>query len=146
LVCKSNSSSSSFLWRLAPVAPIIYKYGLQPTDKMRREIQNPQVFHQHVSLSPERCTLAVYCIQQRLYTSVLHTTTLIYQCIAYNNDYIPVYCIHQRLLQKLCFSSRKSLSQLFRALKSTSVVPGSVLFIYSAKARLRGKTHFCLGI
>jgi hypothetical protein len=24
---------------------------------MRREIQNPQVFHQHVSLSPERCTL-----------------------------------------------------------------------------------------
>jgi hypothetical protein len=24
---------------------------------MRREIQNPQVFHHYVSLSPERCTL-----------------------------------------------------------------------------------------
>jgi hypothetical protein len=40
------------------LAPMYDKYGSQPTEKMRREIQNPQVFHQHVSLSPERCTLA----------------------------------------------------------------------------------------
>jgi hypothetical protein len=50
------ATAAAFIWRLAPDAPIIYKYGSQPTEKMRREIQNPQVFHQHVSLSPERCT------------------------------------------------------------------------------------------
>jgi hypothetical protein len=33
---------------------------------MRREIQNPQVFHQHVknSLSPERCTLESHLVSQ----------------------------------------------------------------------------------
>jgi hypothetical protein len=39
----------------------------------------------------------VYCLQQRLYTSVLHATTPIYQFIVYNNDDITVYCIQQRL-------------------------------------------------
>jgi hypothetical protein len=50
------TAAAACISRLAPGAPILYRYGSQQTEKMRREIQNPQDFHQHVSFSPERCT------------------------------------------------------------------------------------------
>jgi hypothetical protein len=61
--------------------------------------------HQRDCIAYNNVSNYMSCIQQRFYTSVLYTTTILYQCIVYNNDFIPVYCIQQRFYTSVLYTT-----------------------------------------